>query len=481
MNDSAQTRPSTEGLLRQHGGWLSRMLRLVDVTLVGATGWLAYWWYWGTPVLDDFDEVALIIGVLAAASAFPRFGVYQIWRGGSVLDEISRLTLAWLAVAAFMVALAFLTKMGAHYSRIWGTSWLLSGWTALVLSRVVLRSFLHWLRLHGRNLRRIVVVGDQALGAHVANWLTREAWTGLAVIGVFGGTGSGGPRTGAPAVSTLPRLGDLQDIAAYVAANHVDQVWLAMPLSEEAQIRKVLHDLRHSTVDIRMVPDLFDLRLLRRPMTDVAGLPVVELSVSPMSGGNRLLKALEDRILALLILILVSPLLLAIAAAVKLTSPGPILFRQKRHGWGAREIEIYKFRTMVQTPNAGEHALQARRNDPRVTRIGRFLRRTSLDELPQFINVLQGRMSIVGPRPHPLWLSRQHMELIDAYMKRHKVKPGITGWAQINGFRGETDTLEKMQKRVEYDLYYIENWSLWFDIKIILMTPLSGFTHRNAY
>jgi putative colanic acid biosynthesis UDP-glucose lipid carrier transferase len=200
-----------------------------------------------------------------------------------------------------------------------------------------------------------------------------------------------------------------------------------------------------------------------------------------MVGINRVIKALEDRILGFTILVLVSPLIVAITIAIKLTSKGPVFFKQMRHGWDGKPIKVYKFRTMMEHVAEDGRVVQASRKDSRVTKFGAFLRRTSLDELPQFWNVLQGRMSIVGPRPHALQHNEEYKDQIDLYMLRHKVKPGITGWAQIHGWRGETDTLDKMKKRVEYDLYYIENWSLWLDIKIIFLTLFSGFIHKNAY
>jgi putative colanic acid biosysnthesis UDP-glucose lipid carrier transferase len=273
----------------------------------------------------------------------------------------------------------------------------------------------------------------------------------------------------------------MEGIRQFVDWEGIDQVWLALPLSEEKKIRAIYDHLRQTTVDVRLVPEVAGLRLMQRSVTDVAGLAVVDLSYSPMNGGSEWVKLIEDQVLAAVILVLISPLLLGIALAIKLTSPGPVLFKQRRHGLGGGDIEVYKFRSMVNRPNADGEAVQAQANDPRITPLGAFLRRTSLDELPQFINVLQGRMSIVGPRPHPVWLNEQHMHRIDAYAQRHKVKPGITGWAQVNGYRGETDTLEKMQKRVEYDLYYIENWSVWLDLKIVLLTVFKGFVNRNAY
>ena len=239
--------------------------------------------------------------------------------------------------------------------------------------------------------------------------------------------------------------------------------------------------LRHSTANIRLVPDMFALRLINHGVSEVVGIPMLDLSASPITGEVRLIKALQDRMLGALILLLISPVMLAIALAIKLTSRGPVLYQQLRHGWNGEEIWVYKFRSMVVHAEQHGQVTQAQKNDTRITPLGAFLRRTSLDELPQFINVLQGRMSIVGPRPHAMAHNKHYQELVPGYALRHKVKPGITGWAQVNGFRGETDTLDKMEKRVEYDLYYIENVSLGLDLKIIVATVFKGFIHKNAY
>jgi len=261
----------------------------------------------------------------------------------------------------------------------------------------------------------------------------------------------------------------------------VDEVWLCLPVGDKEGIFATLDALRHSTANIRLVPDLFALRLINHGVSEVLGIPMLDLSASPITGKVRLMKAVQDRLLGALILLLISPLMLAIALAIKLTSHGPVLYRQLRHGWNGEGIWVYKFRSMVVHQEPDFQVTQARRNDARITPLGAFLRRTSLDELPQFINVLQGRMSIVGPRPHAVAHNEHYKELVPGYMLRHKVKLGITGWAQVNGFRGETDTLDKMEKRVEYDLHYIENVSLWLDLKIIVATVFKGFVHKNAY
>ena len=465
------------GWLRRHGGLLDFGTRLLDLALVGAGGWLAYVWYLGSGDLLASYEVALLVGILIAALVFPRFGIYRTWRGGSILDELGRITLAWLTVSTVLVAIAFFAKIGADFSRVWGATWLATSWMLLMLSRIVIRSALHWARRHGLNTRTVVVVGAQGLGAEVAEHLMGAPWTGLQIRGLFGecerfldGRGT--------IVAVHPNVTEVVD---FVQREKIDQVWLALPLSQEQKILDLVDELRKTMADIRLVPEATGLRLLNRRTTDVAGLPVVDMSVSSMIGDSQLVKAVEDRVLALGILVLLSPLMLGIALAVRLSSKGPVFFRQKRHGWDGREIEIYKFRSMEVHDEEGGQLTQARRGDPRVTRVGAFLRRTSLDELPQFINVLQGRMSVVGPRPHAIEHNEYYRDKVEDYMRRHKVKPGITGWAQVNGYRGETDTLEKMQNRVEYDLYYIENWSVGFDLRIVLKTVFNGFVHRNAY
>lgn len=242
-----------------------------------------------------------------------------------------------------------------------------------------------------------------------------------------------------------------------------------------------MYALRNETADIRFLPRGDELRLLNHRSSDIGGLHTIDLSCTPLSGSFSAIKRIEDVLLSLIILLLITPLCLLIALAIKLTSPGPVLFKQMRNGLDGQQIKVYKFRSMRVHKEQTGMVTQAKKNDNRLTPIGAQLRRTSLDELPQFWNVLQGRMSIVGPRPHALAHNQYYEDLVESYMRRHKVKPGITGWAQVNGLRGETDTLEKMQKRVDHDLWYIDNWSLWLDIKIIFLTVFKGFVNKNAY
>ncbi|HHH5886309.1 TPA: undecaprenyl-phosphate glucose phosphotransferase [Escherichia coli] len=263
-------------------------------------------------------------------------------------------------------------------------------------------------------------------------------------------------------------------------AGKIHNVYIAMQMKEESRIKKLMRDLADTTCSVILIPDVFTFNILHSRIEEVNGVPVVPLYDTPLSGINRVLKRLEDIVLSSLILLLISPVLCCIALAVKLSSPGPVIFRQTRYGMDGKPIMVWKFRSMKVMEN-DKVVTQATQNDPRVTRVGSFLRRTSLDELPQFINVFTGGMSIVGPRPHAVAHNEQYRSLIEGYMLRHKVKPGITGWAQINGWRGETDTLEKMEKRIEFDLEYIREWSLWFDIKIVFLTIFKGFVSKAAY
>jgi putative colanic acid biosynthesis UDP-glucose lipid carrier transferase len=262
---------------------------------------------------------------------------------------------------------------------------------------------------------------------------------------------------------------------------HPDEIWICLPLSDADGIKQTLNSFGHYCSNIRIVPDVISLSLLNHTVSEALGIPVYDLSTSPATTYMLVVKTILDVFLSLFIIALFSPLFFVIALAVKITSRGPVFYKQKRLGWNGVEIVVYKFRSMYFLGSSENEFLQASVNDKRVTSVGRFLRRTSLDELPQFFNVLQGRMSIVGPRPHAIAHNEHYKELIPRYMHRHKVMPGITGWAQINGLRGETDTLEKMRKRIEYDLYYIENMSLWLDLRIIVMTIFKGFVHKNAY
>ncbi len=453
------------------------VLRALDLSAVLVGALLAHWWVFGTLGLTGPYKVTVVVGLLFVLILFSRSSLYRAWRGSSVTGEL------WVASGALasaflgLSAVAYITQQAHEVEVRWVLHWLLFSWLGLMVFRIILRIVLRVMRGYGFNRRRLVLVVAGELGVTVGQRLRQMPWTGLEVVGYFDDRA---PER-LPNVGTVPLLGPIAGLGDFVQRERIDQVWLAFPFRAENRVKQVLHELRHCTADIRMVPDIFQFRLLNHSMSEVGGIPVLNLTASPMVGFDQLVKELEDRILAFLILLAVSPIMLVLALGVKLTSPGPVFFKQRRHGWDGEPIEVWKFRSMKLHAEQPGHVTQATRNDPRVTGFGGFLRRTSLDELPQFINVLQGTMSIVGPRPHAIEHNEQFKESVNRYMLRHKVKPGITGWAQVNGYRGETDNLEKMQKRVELDLFYIENWSVWFDLRIIFKTVIIGFIGKNAY
>ncbi len=326
------------------------------------------------------------------------------------------------------------------------------------------------------NRRASVVIGAGPLGVKVARTVSLHQQQGIDFVGYFDDRSDGRIDDEAGA----RRLGRLRDAAPYIRQHAIKEVFITLPLGSQPRIIELLENLQGTTASVYFVPDVFGISIIQGRLQDMNGIPVVGVCETPFTGTNRLIKRLSDIVLASVILLLIAPLLLVLAIGVKLSSPGPVIFRQRRNGLDGEEIVVYKFRSMC-TQDDGEVIRQATPGDPRVTRFGAFMRRTSLDELPQFVNVLQGRMSIVGPRPHAVAHNELYRRLIKAYMVRHKVKPGITGWAQVNGQRGETDTVEKMQARVEYDLEYLRNWSLAFDLQIIARTVKVVFFDRHAY
>jgi putative colanic acid biosynthesis UDP-glucose lipid carrier transferase len=436
----------------------------IDNVIIAFCAWLVYSMYntpegvWG--MLPERYVYLLIVAALVLGALSK--SLYRSWRVNDLGNMLRSVATVWGSVIVIIMLVMYLSKFSVEISRVWFVIWSLLCLIALSLQRICAYLFLRWLRKRGYNFKTVLLVGTGSVSQQVITTIHDCAWSGLRIYGHI-----------EPA--------QLQAWAARPDEQQPDEIWLCLPLSDEVGIRTSLIALRHSLANIRLVPDLFSIKLINHGVSEALGIPMLNLSASHVTGTTRLIKEIEDRVLALLILVLITPLMLVIAVAVKVTSKGPVFFRQKRNGWNGNVIKVYKFRTMYVHQEHDGRVSQATKNDPRITPLGAFLRRTSLDELPQFINVLQGRMSIVGPRPHALAHSDYYKELVPRYMLRHKVKPGITGWAQVHGFRGETETLEKMEKRVEYDLYYIEHISLWLDLQIIAMTIIKGFFGRNAY
>lgn len=385
--------------------------------------------------------------------------------------------ISWAITLVLLIIIGFLFKANIYYSRLWIAYWFVISLAIFYLFDAITEFLQRYLRTKGAFKSNIVILGAGDAGKNVLFSLMSGDYTEFNIVAFF----DDNRATHNTCIENVPVIGDLDCISDYLANNDIHEVWIALPSSAVERVKDILAKIRHTSVTIRYVPDFFSLNLLGHEMSEFAGIPSVNLSQTPMRGLNRMIKDIEDKLLAFIFLIISLPFCIVIAISILATSKGPVLYKQIRLGWDGRPIKIYKFRTMYLHDEGDKTLTQATRNDHRVTKVGKFLRATSLDELPQFLNVLQGRMSIVGPRPHAVQHNEYYKDKIDKYMFRHRVKPGITGWAQINGYRGETDTLEKMEKRVECDLYYIDNWSLWFDLKIIVMTIFKGFVHKNAY
>jgi putative colanic acid biosynthesis UDP-glucose lipid carrier transferase len=462
-----------KGLLKEYSQILAIILRALDVSAVALAGVLAFLYKFGHLHVPLRYAVAMLIAGLLTLGVFQFFRIYESVRAQGVWQHIGRLIQALLTVLLMMAGLAFITKTGEGFSREWFSWWALFAILLLVLFRFVLMLFLRFMRAHGLNEKRVVVIGAGELGEKLIETVQHAMWTGFRIVTIFDDNVSDKTICGMTVQQTP------ENISAYLALQKesIDEVWLALPLRCENRVKEILHELRHDMVNTRFVLDIFGMDLVNHSITDLAGFPVLNIRSTPMVGTNRFVKAIEDRVLASIILLLLSPLLVVLAIAVKISSPGPVFYRQKRVGWNGKEFEMLKFRSMPTDAEDKTGPVWAKAGEQRATKIGAFLRKTSLDELPQFINVLKGDMSIVGPRPERLVFVEQFKDQIPRYMQKHLVKAGITGWAQVNGWRGNTS----LEKRIEYDLYYIEHWSFMFDLKIIFLTIFQGFINKNAY
>ncbi|NOQ63007.1 MAG: undecaprenyl-phosphate glucose phosphotransferase, partial [Methyloprofundus sp.] len=375
----------------------------------------------------------------------------------SFFTEISGIFFGWFFSIIGLLAFIFLTKTATEFSRHWFILWGVSVYCMLVLQRFILRWGLRALRQKGVNVRHIIIVGDGLLSEQLIEKIQAAKWMGLNIKGIFSDLPT-------QHITQVPHLGKTADVFAFVEANEIDQVWITLPLKAMEKIENLCQQLHSVVVEVKLVPDISSLRLLNYSTMKLDGLAVINMSVSPMSSAAQLLKWLEDKVFASLILLLISPLLIVIACVVKLSSAGPVFYKQERIGNHGKKFQMLKFRSMPM--HSDEDLVWGNAGTKQKTKVGAFLRKTSLDELPQFINVLKGDMSIVGPRPERTVFVEQFKHEINSYMQKHLVHAGITGWAQVNGWRGDTS----LKTRLEYDLFYIENWSLGFDIKIIFMT-----------
>lgn len=461
-------------MLRPYQSGISVFQRLIDAGLICAALWLSHRLY-GVEIANH-NIVSAILAVSCFYFIAEAQGLYVSWRTGGLVAEIADLALAWGMVIVILVMLAFMSKTSTDFSRLVVMTWFVMAPSGMVMARALVRITLREMRRTGMNARTLAIVGANPQAVRLIEKSRDAPWMGMQPLGIYDDVEI---RSAPDAVRPYLK-GAVADLIREVREGRVDYVYIALSMQQEGRIMELVDAFADTTASVYVVPDMFISDLLHARWTNFHGIPAIRVYETPFMGVDGGVKKLEDFLLGTIFLAIAAIPMLLIAAAVKLTSPGAAIFKQRRYGLNGEVVEVWKFRTMSVCENDGEIP-QATRGDPRITPLGKFLRRTSLDELPQLINVLQGRMSLVGPRPHAVAHNEQYRKLIHGYMLRHKVKPGITGWAQVNGWRGETDTLDKMEKRVECDLEYIRNWSLWLDIQILWLTVFRGFSGKNAY
>lgn len=462
--------------VRQQGGAFVEFSRVTDGLLIIACLWYSCLYYGGIWTQEHMILSMLGAGYFTLAASFNH--LYRSWRTSSLFTEIQGICLSWVFACVLITLTVYFFNPALLFNNTAIFYWFAITTIAFAGTRIGIRVLLRCLRVFGLNSKNAVILGGTGVGQKVANNLAQTTWMGIRLLGIYDGRfrDQGRDLVDGP----IPIKGNFDDLIEMAEKGSIDIIYIALPMRAELRIKEMCDRLKNTSCSIYLVPDFSTFDLLHSTWDSLGDLPVVGLIDTPHKGLNILVKRIEDVVISSIILLIISTPLLIIALLVKLTSKGPVLFRQTRYGLAGEKFVIWKFRTFKVNEDDSSFS-QVNKNDNRVTSIGNILRRYSLDELPQFINVLQGRMSIVGPRPHPIPLDEEHRKIVDRYMHRQKVLPGITGWAQVNGHRGLTDSLDKMEKRVEFDLDYINNWSLAFDLKIIFMSIFKGFSGINAH
>ena len=459
---------------KQNSNTYSFLFKLIDLFIIFASLPIACEFY-GVALTREYLIAGLIVAVVFLYVA-ETVSLYRSWRHGSFSEMM---LIAWSSLVLsffFLTTVAFVLKQSAELSRVAIGLWFFISALSFLVWRRINQRIQMKLRKSGHNVKKAAIIGATKSGERVFNQIQLNDDLGYEFVGFY----EDRARPRVPA-QLLPYIkGNFEQALELARKGEIDTLFIALPLKADQQIADMLVKIGDTTVDIHFVPDFFIANLMHARIVHIGDIDTLSVFESPYYGAKEWLKRSEDILFTCLIFVVIALPLLCIAIGVKLTSKGPVLFKQRRYGLNGEEILVWKFRSMAVMEN-DDKVVQATKNDARITRFGGFLRRTSLDELPQFFNVIKGDMSIVGPRPHAVAHNEEYRSQVPFYMFRHKVKPGITGWAQINGWRGETDTLDKMKKRVEFDLHYLKDWSLWFDIKIIFLTVFKGFVNKNAY
>ena len=456
------------------------LVAIGDILVLLATASLIYWSYVENGQSFELYLMAMILPTIMVVILFYNSGLYENDLLLNSVNQISKIVWNMVITILTFTAIVFSLKISDEFSRVWVFSWFLSSIVLIIVSRKLFSIlFLNWAK-RGKLSRKIVIVGAgkqaEKLIDQLKNICKKEPW--LEILGIFDDRRKGRSSS---SLKGYPVLGTLSDLLVFSRKKQVDDIVIALPWSADKRLFELAIKLEQLPVHVRLGSDLAGFLRLRPKFSSLGGVPMLDWASKPLDGWGAVVKEIEDKVFGLLFLILFMPFMILIALAIKIDSRGPIFFKQKRYGFNNEPFIMYKFRSMEQRINEEKGVPQAKRNDPRVTRVGNFLRQTSLDELPQLWNVLIGDMSIVGPRPHAVEHNEEYAKIIRGYFGRHRVKPGMTGWAQVNGLRGETDTTEKMMARVEHDIYYIDNWSPVFDFKILLLTVPATIFQNNAY
>lgn len=448
--------------------------RILPACLAMLMLWLCMLAY-GISMNDGYSALLIVSGLLAFI-LFPSRAGHEFYIAESSTGRAVSTVVSWVSLFAVLLFLGYVTKTSASFSRVVLLAWFVVTPIAIFAGRLFLARVLSRLMVSSRSKRNVIIAGVNDMAMALANNLRETPEFGMVMQGFFEDRSR--ERLGVDGDISI--LGKLKDLPDYVRDNRTDVIFIAMPIKNVQRVTELLDELHDTTASIYFVPDIFVFDLIQCRTVDIKGIPAVALCETPFYGLRGVVKRVSDFVLAIAALIICSPIMIATAIAIKLTSPGNVMFKQRRYGLDGHEIVVYKFRSMTVAEDGGE-IRQATKDDQRLTSIGGFIRRYSIDELPQFINVLQGRMSVVGPRPHAVAHNEEFRKVIKGYMVRHKVAPGITGLAQVSGYRGETETLEQMEKRIEYDLDYLRNWSIALDIRILFRTVRMILNDDNAY
>lgn len=469
------TQVSERNLLRRRNNLSASFQAGFDAVAISALVFLHSIVLQGAITMPYILMTFLLLGAMAVI--YDRFSIYRSYNGLSL--KALRLGKAWSLSFLILLLIGFLSKQSDIYSRFFMTSLFISGYFVQLAGHFIFRYFQDLNTKHHPSSKALII-GTGSLANHLYERINKNPWLPEHIVG-----GVNIPDTEAEPTTTkyaeIPVLGDINELNQLIREHDIQTVYIAVPLDNSSIVKEIYFDLLDANLDIHWVPNIFALNLVNHSVREIAGLPILTLSETPLIGSHLLIKTIEDKVIASIALLLLSPIMLITALMIKQESKGPVFFRQSRTGWDGKEFLIWKFRSMrAEQPKQDGSVKQATRDDPRITRVGRFIRKTSIDELPQLFNVLTGQMSLVGPRPHAVQHNKEYSKRITAYLARHRIKPGITGLAQVRGYRGETKELSQMEKRVEYDLEYINNWSLWRDLTIMARTALTLF-NKNAY